>query len=159
MTDFNELVRSAKERGVTIAKPGPDGVAVATSDTVTATMQRGAGPALTLTEAAARQGVHRRTVRGWIRDGRLPALRTPGGHYRVLAGDLDRLPMTTDDFAAAVGVCRRTVLRWCEAGKLAARKTGREWIIESGEVDRVGARPAPKVKGKPTLKSHARVEG
>jgi len=155
MTDFNELVKAAKVRRETETEAAP-------AEPLTIEPPADVAPdahALTLSEAAARMGVHRRTVRGWVRDGRLPALNTPGGHYRILAGDLDRLPLTTDDFAAAVGVCRRTVLRWCESGKLAARKTGRDWIIDRGEVDRIGARPAPKVKGKPTLKSHARVEG
>ena len=144
MTDFNELVKAAKVRRETEAGAAP-------AEPLTIEPPADVAPdahALTLSEAAARMGVHRRTVRGWVRDGRLPALNTPGGHYRILAGDLDRLPLTTDDFAAAVGVCRRTVLRWCEAGKLAARKVGGEWIIESGEVDRVGARPAARLRGK-----------
>lgn len=144
MTDFNELVRAAGKRRETEAEAPP-------SPPVTIEPPDDVAPgalALTLTEAAARQGVHRRTVRGWVRDGRLPARITPGGHYRILAGDLDRLPLATDDFAAAVGVCRRTVVRWCEAGKLAARKVGGEWLIDCGEVARVGARPAARLRGK-----------
>lgn len=32
---------------------------------------------------AARLGVHRGTIHAWILAGRLPAVRTPGGHYRI----------------------------------------------------------------------------
>ena len=143
MTDFNELVRVAKERASAPPPAAPPPETIVTAPVAATPVTTGEGFALTLTEAASRQGVHRRTVRGWIRDGRLPARHTPGGHYRVMSGDLDRLPMTTDDFALAVGVCRRTVLRWCESGKLAARKTGRDWIIEAGEVARIGSRQDP----------------
>jgi excisionase family DNA binding protein len=152
MTDFNEIAKRARlsaqgkaaveERGGGPAEVDRElGRAAAVAPAV-------AGPVLTLTEAAARQGVHRRTVRGWIRDGRLPAHLTPGGHYRVAVADLANLPLTTDEFAAAVGVCRRTALRWCEAGKLEARKTGREWLIAAGEVAQVGARPRPRLRGR-----------
>lgn len=42
----------------------------------------------TVTEVAARLRCGASTVRGWCELGLLPALRTPGGHYRVRAADL-----------------------------------------------------------------------
>ena len=96
---------------------------------------------LTLTEAAARIGVHRRTLRAWIRAGRLEASRTPGGHWRVRESALAQLPMTTLEFAHAVGVCQRTALRWCEAGKLEAEhEPNGPWRIAAKEVERIGPR-------------------
>jgi len=39
---------------------------------------------LTVTEAAKRLSVDRRTLQNWCRDGKVPgAIRTPGGHWRV----------------------------------------------------------------------------
>jgi len=96
---------------------------------------------LTLTRAAQRAGVHRRTLRAWIRDGRLPAHLTPGGHYRVNADDLAALPMTTSEFARAVGVCQRTAVRWAKSGKLeASLDESGTWRIAASEVGRLGTR-------------------
>lgn len=39
-------------------------------------------------EAARRLGVDRATVIKWIRQGHLPAYKTPGGQYRIHADDL-----------------------------------------------------------------------
>jgi putative resolvase len=40
-------------------------------------------------EVAEMLGVHRDTVQTWCREGKLPAIRTEGGHYRVFASSLD----------------------------------------------------------------------
>lgn len=34
-------------------------------------------------------GVHPATLKRWARDGRVPAIRTPGGHWRFRRTDLD----------------------------------------------------------------------
>lgn len=96
---------------------------------------------LTLTEAAARVGVHRRTLRAWIRKGRLPATRTPGGHYRIRVADLEDMPLTATAFARAVGVCSRTAQRWAQQGRLRSRRTPGGWEIAASEVERIGRRP------------------
>jgi excisionase family DNA binding protein len=49
-----------------------------------------AGHFLTSAEVASAVGVSPRTVSNWIRDGRLQAHRTPGGHARVADHDLRR---------------------------------------------------------------------
>jgi excisionase family DNA binding protein len=43
---------------------------------------------LSLNQAARELGVHPRTLAAWIADGRFPAFRTPGGHYRIAETDL-----------------------------------------------------------------------
>ena len=43
---------------------------------------------LTTPEVAALFGVHAKTVRKWIKQGRLRGVRTPGGGYRVRASDV-----------------------------------------------------------------------
>lgn len=44
-------------------------------------------------------GVSVATVRNWDRDGKLIAIRTPGGHRRFLRADLDALMVTPQDAA------------------------------------------------------------
>ena len=50
---------------------------------------------LSVAKAAGRAGVHPRTVKRWIRNGHLPATRTPSakgkGHLRIRLGDLEAL--------------------------------------------------------------------
>lgn len=50
---------------------------------------------LTITEAADMLGHSQQTVRRWIADGRLPACRPGGSHYRVAPGDVERLVQLT----------------------------------------------------------------
>ena len=46
---------------------------------------------LKLTEIARLMGVRRATVARWVRDGRLPAVQTPGGHWRVRSSEVDAM--------------------------------------------------------------------
>src|SRR5262245_63563730 len=59
---------------------------------------------LTTREAAERLGVTVNALKAWIREQRLPALRTPGGHHRISEADLiefqKRLSETTRSAAA-----------------------------------------------------------
>lgn len=48
-------------------------------------------PFLTTKEAARRLGVTLRTVQLWVEAGKLHAARTPGGHRRILASDVQAL--------------------------------------------------------------------
>lgn len=52
-------------------------------------------------EVACRERVGIATVRHWIRTGRLPAYRTPGGHYRIHEDDLVLLRRPGRDAAGA----------------------------------------------------------
>ena len=67
------------------------------------------GRYLTLDEAADRLGVTPETLSRWIRAGRFPACRTPGGHYRIAEADLPlafepaRRPPSEDDRARRRG--------------------------------------------------------
>jgi excisionase family DNA binding protein len=47
------------------------------------------GELLTVAEVAKRLHVSKQAVRRWIADGKIAAMRTPGGHYRIRAADAD----------------------------------------------------------------------
>jgi excisionase family DNA binding protein len=42
-------------------------------------------------EAANRLGVDRRTINNWVRAGKLAAFRTPGGHWRIEAKEVEKM--------------------------------------------------------------------
>lgn len=44
---------------------------------------------ITMTGAAERLGVSPKTLKKWVTAGHIPCLRTPGGHRRFRASDLD----------------------------------------------------------------------
>lgn len=46
---------------------------------------------LSPSEAAARVGVHEKTLKEWARTGKVKAFRTPGGWWRFRQADLDAL--------------------------------------------------------------------
>ena len=46
---------------------------------------------LTTTEAAKLLGFHVNTLKNWVRDGKMPAFKTLGGHYRIRVKDLIRV--------------------------------------------------------------------
>jgi excisionase family DNA binding protein len=49
------------------------------------------GELLTSSEVAKLMRVDRSTVLKWVRDGHLPAIRTPGRHVRIKRADVERL--------------------------------------------------------------------
>lgn len=57
------------------------------------------GP-LTTGQVAAIFGVTTTTVKRWADDGRLPSFRTPGGHYRFNAADVETLRAATEKAAS-----------------------------------------------------------
>jgi len=46
---------------------------------------------ITAAGAAAILGVHKSTVTRWIAAGKLPAQRSPGGHYRIRPSDVAKM--------------------------------------------------------------------
>lgn len=48
-------------------------------------------PLLTAKEVAAKMRVNPRTVTNWVRQGKLTAIRTFGGHYRFRKSEVDKL--------------------------------------------------------------------
>lgn len=97
---------------------------------------------ISVTEAAERLGVHRKTALHWVHIGRLVGHKTPGGHWRVEVTSLLDATLSPQEFADAVGVDYRTVLRWLKAGRLASAGRARHggYRIPAAEVERVGVR-------------------
>ena len=77
------------------------------------------------------------TIGAWAREGKLPSLRTLGGHRRYLRRDLDFLPQDGDpqlltyaEMAQLMAVTAKTVGQWALKGKLSA-------VILPGQYPRV----------------------
>lgn len=51
---------------------------------------------LTTTEAAKLLGFHVNTLKNWVRDGKMPAFKTLGGHYRIRIKDLVKVLREND---------------------------------------------------------------
>jgi excisionase family DNA binding protein len=67
------------------------------SEQITETMKKGApGNWLSRREVAEIFQVSPSTVTRWAREGRVPARRTPGGHYRYPADEVRRVAGTSD---------------------------------------------------------------
>jgi excisionase family DNA binding protein len=104
-----------------------------------------------LPQAAKRLRTPERTLRNWLAEGRLPAVRV-GGRLRVYPADLDKLvtpvtprprpapPVTAElegPFISIAEACTRlgkskfSVRTWIEQGKLRAKREGqRVWVTE-----------------------------
>ena len=52
---------------------------------------------VTVSEAARMLGVCCKTIRDWTNDGRLPCVRTLGGHRRIRKSDIDELVGGNDE--------------------------------------------------------------
>lgn len=96
---------------------------------------------LKLSEFASALGISVKTARRWIASGRIEALRTPGGHWRIPSDQLEQRDLTVAQFARLVGVHPLTVRRWCRADKITHSTTpGGHFRIPMSEVPRVGRR-------------------
>lgn len=65
---------------------------------------------LTTRQAAARIGVTINAIKAWIREQRLPALRTPGGHHRIAEVDLAAFQARLAEGSTAEPATRARVL-------------------------------------------------
>lgn len=65
---------------------------------------------LTTREAAERLGVTVNSIKAWIREERLPALRTPGGHHRIREADLLEFQSRLTAVLRAPGTSRPRIL-------------------------------------------------
>lgn len=66
--------------------------------------------AYTTFEAAKICHVTHHSIKNWIKQGLIKASRTPGGHYRILEGDLDRFREKYDMFPRDKGPTKRRVM-------------------------------------------------
>jgi excisionase family DNA binding protein len=99
---------------------------------------------LTTGEAAQRLGVTINAVKTWIREERLPALRTPGGHFRIAEGDLvafqallagaSRAPriLVVDDDAALLTLLRTTLEEVIPGAVVETATDGYEGLVRVG---------------------------
>jgi excisionase family DNA binding protein len=65
---------------------------------------------LTTREAAERLGVTVNSLKAWIREERLPALRTPGGHHRIGEADLVEFQRRLSETSRAAPTSRPRIL-------------------------------------------------
>lgn len=108
---------------------------------MTSTLRPDFSDTLKLSEFARTLGVSTKTVHRWINTGQLKATKTPGGHYRISASELELRGLTIPQFARLVGVHRITARRWCQAGKVEYTTTpGGHYRIPMSEVPRIGRR-------------------
>lgn len=88
---------------------------------------------LTTREAAERLGVTVNALKAWIREERLPALRTPGGHHRISESDLTEFQKRLLDSSRPASASRPRILVVDDDDALLAtlRDTLREIIPDS----------------------------
>ncbi len=65
---------------------------------------------LTTREAAERLGVTVNSIKAWVREERLPALRTPGGHHRIREADLQEFQKYLSEMSRTPAVSRPRIL-------------------------------------------------
>ena len=104
---------------------------------------------LTTRESAARLGVTINAIKTWIREERLPALRTPGGHHRIAEPDLvefharlaenSRTPASTrprilvvDDDGPLLAALRETIEQVMPEAIVAVASDGYEALVQVG---------------------------
>jgi excisionase family DNA binding protein len=101
--------------------------------------RKGEDPAaryLTTREAAERLGVSINALKTWIREQRLPALRTPGGHHRISVSDLAVFQASlTENSRIPASSQRRILVVDDDEALLAAVKDTLEEIIPESAIE------------------------
>ena len=101
--------------------------------------------------AAQAIGVQSRTIRAWIRNGKIKASKIPGTRRWVIAeSEITRYKNMyasepqgygAEEVAVMLGVKKYTIVNWCKTGIIKAEKTKYErlkrWIIPEEEVQRI----------------------
>lgn len=107
------------------------------------------GPYLTTREAAERLGVSINALKAWIRQERLPALRTPGGHHRIAEADIagfqarlaenSRAPVSTrprillvDDDAPLLATLRESLEQVLPEAVVSTASDGYDALVQVG---------------------------
>lgn len=94
---------------------------------------------LTLAEASALLGVHRATLRTWADEGHVRAFRTPGGHRRFLAAEIQALVATAGEPKAPAEDSRlaRDLLNVARRELSSLQGAGNAWLeaFPAGERD------------------------
>lgn len=91
---------------------------------------------LTTREAAERLGVTINALKAWIREQRLPALRTPGGHHRISETDLGEFQRRLSETSRSPGPSRpRILVVDDDEALLAALKETLQEVIQDSVVE------------------------
>jgi excisionase family DNA binding protein len=113
------------------------------------TVKTGQPRYLTTRQSAVRLGVTINAIKTWIREERLPALKTPGGHHRIAEADLlefharlaenSRTPISTrprilvvDDDASLLAALRETLEQVMPEASVAVASDGYEALVQVG---------------------------
>lgn len=113
------------------------------------TVKTGQPRYLTTRQSAVRLGVTINAIKTWIREERLPALKTPGGHHRIAEADLlefharlaenSRMPVSTrprilvvDDEAPLLAALRETLEQVMPEAIVAVASDGYEALVQVG---------------------------
>ena len=92
---------------------------------------------LSLTRAAQHLGIHPTTLRRWADNGSIPAMRTPGGHRRFAAADIERIAQEGRSTAASPDAG----LVWVQQAMIQTRQeigrsTNNPWLTAVAESNR-----------------------
>src|SRR5207249_9905768 len=115
------------------------------------TVKTGQPRYLTTRQSAVRLGVTINAIKAWIREERLPALKTPGGHHRISEADLlefharlaenSRPTVSTrprilvvDDDPSLLAALRETIERVIAEAMVAVAAARYEAVVEDGAV-------------------------
>src|SRR5213594_3138748 len=113
------------------------------------TVKTGQPRYLTTRQSAVRLGVTINAIKAWIREERLPALKTPGGHHRISESDLlefharlaenSRTPVSTrprilvvDDDPSLLAALRETIEQVIPEAIVAVATDGYEALVQVG---------------------------
>lgn len=91
----SDITRTIRSRGAGAETEGPLPIPPATRPTTEIMKTGPTGEWLSRTEVARLFQVSASTVTRWAREGKVPAKRTPGGHYRYPAAEVRRLAGTS----------------------------------------------------------------
>ena len=86
-------------------------------------------------KAAKILGVHPNTLILWEQEGRLSAIKTPGGHRRFKISELEKIKgyLTPSQAAEMLGASTQALIKWSNDGKISVVKTDgghRRYLLE-----------------------------
>jgi len=96
------------------------------------TVKTGQPRYLTTRQSAVRLGVTINAIKAWIREERLPALKTPGGHHRISESDLLEFHARLADDPSLLAALRETIEQVIPEAIVAVATDGYEALVQVG---------------------------